>query len=252
MSDHYTGGAYWATRRGARSDYKVPLVLNALAAAGIGLRDEMSVLEVGCGNGAFLWPFSEAVAQNGVRPVLHGIDIAANAIDEAQQVGGANPPRFICSSLESHPGEYDLVLAIDVVEHVPCPLTFLSELRRFAPTLLLHLPIEHSILHLMTRRPTASYRAYRHIHFFSLESARLLIQEAGWQVKGVRHSAADAATLKLQSSPLLRVARSARYLAYKAMPRATTIVAGGSVMVWCERSGSSPAVPSSSVDVLRE
>jgi SAM-dependent methyltransferase len=236
VSEHYTGGAYWANRRGSRSDYKVPLVLNALAAAGIELRDGMPVLEVGCGNGAFLWPFSDAVAEKGFRPVLRGIDIAANAIEEAQQGSGANPPQFACDSVDSHQGEYDLVLAIDVVEHVPCPVTFLSGLRRFAPTLLLHLPIEHSVLHLLARRPTASYHAYRHIHFFSLETARLLIEEAGWRVMGVRHSAADPATLGLRAPALLQFARRARYLAYKAMPGMTTIVAGGSVMLWCERS----------------
>lgn len=236
MTKHYTDGSYWANREGFRSEYKVPLILAAIEQAGVKLDDSTRVLEVGCGNGAFLWPFSDVLAESGIRPRLEGIDIAANAITEAQQSAGENPPVFACTTLESHESNYDVALLIDVVEHVPCPVDFLTSVRRVAPLMFLHLPIEHSFLHLVTRRPTASYHAYRHIHFFSLETARLLVEDAGWRIRHVRHSAADVATLRLPAGMLLRIGRFARYLAYKAMPSCTALAAGGSVTFVCDRS----------------
>lgn len=236
MTTHYTDGSYWAKRQGFRSDYKVPLILAAIEQAGVKLDDSTRILEVGCGNGAFLWPFSDTVAESGIRPRFEGIDIAANAIAEAQQLSGANPPVFACKTLDSHDSSVDMALLIDVVEHVPCPVDFLASVRRVAPLMLLHLPIEHSFLHLATGRPTASYHAYRHIHFYSLETARLLIEDTGWRIRHVLHSAAHAATLRLPAPVWLRFGRCARYLAYKLMPRSTAIAAGGSVTFVCDRS----------------
>jgi len=235
MTKHYTDGSYWATRKGFRSEYKVPLLLAAIEKAGVELKDSTRILEVGCGNGSFLWPFSEAIAKLGVRPRLEGIDIADNAISEARQTSGDNPPAFECTTLDDYDSSHDIVLLIDVVEHVPCPLDFLTSARRLAPLMLLHLPIEHSFLHLLTGRPTASYRAYRHIHFFSLETARLLIEDAGWRIRYIRHSAADPVTLRLPASMLMKIGRFARYAAYKAMPGCTALAAGGSVTFVCER-----------------
>jgi len=235
MTTHYTDGSYWASRKGFRSEYKVPLLLAAMEQAGVKLEDSTRILEVGCGNGAFLWPFSETVAKLGVRPHFEGIDIADNAISEARQTSGANPPAFTCTTLDAYDSSHDIVLLIDVVEHVPCPLDFLTSVRRLAPLMFLHLPIEHSFLHLLTGRPTASYQAYRHIHFFSLETARLLIEDAGWRIRHIRHSAADPATLRLPASMFLQIGRFARYLAYKAMPLCTALAAGGSVTFVCDR-----------------
>jgi SAM-dependent methyltransferase len=235
MTKHYTDGSYWANRKGFRSEYKVPLILAAIEQAGVKLDDTTRILEVGCGNGAFLWPFSEVLARSGIRPRLEGIDIAANAITEAQQLAGENPPMFACTTLDSHESSYDIALLIDVVEHVPCPVDFLVSVRRVAPLIFLHLPIGHSFLHLVAGRPTASYHAYRHIHFFSLETARLLIEDAGWRIRHVRHSAADTATVRLPATKLLRIGRFARYLAYRAMPLFTALAAGGSVTFVCDR-----------------
>lgn len=235
MTEHYTDGSYWSKRKGFRSAYKVPLLIAAMKQSGVKLEDSTRILEVGCGNGAFLLPFSEAVARLGVRPRLMGIDIAENAIMEARQSAGENPPVFECVTLEAHESNYDIALLIDVVEHVPCPVDFLAQVRRLAPLMFLHLPIEHSVLHLAVGRPTASYRRYRHIHFFSLETARLLIEDAGWRIREVRHSAADIATLRLPANFLLQIGRVARYLAYKAMPRFTSLAAGGSVTFVCDR-----------------
>jgi hypothetical protein len=232
---HYTDGTYWNQRKGFRSDYKVPLLTKTMEQAGVAIRDNTRIVEVGCGNGAFLWPFSESLAQRNVFPELHGIDIAENAIVEARASSGLNPPTFSCTTIEQHSAEYDIALLVDVLEHVPCPFEFLTHAGRLAPVLFIHLPIEHSFLHLLTHRPTASYRAYRHLHFFSIESATLLLEAAGWRIVTLRHSAADSATLRLPASRLLMWSRYLRYLAYKAAPGFTAIACGGSVTFACAR-----------------
>jgi hypothetical protein len=206
-----------------------------MASAEVDLKTGTRVIEIGCGNGSFLFPFSEALSAMGIRPVFTGIDIAANAISEACQSTGSNPPIFSCITLDAHRSEHDIALLIDVVEHVPSPVEFLASAQRIAPVMLIHLPIEHSVLHLMSGRPTASYRAYRHIHFFSRETARLLIEDAGWQIVHEQHSAADTATLNLPAPWWLRIGRYVRFLAYMMAPQWTSLVSGGSVTFVCKR-----------------
>ena len=95
--------------------WELPYVVEALRATGA-----RSVLEVGCGSGHFL-----ALARDaGISAV--GVDINVDAIAAAQSKGLHASTRTLNELLNS--GErYDAVVAFQVLEHIPRPHDFLTE-----------------------------------------------------------------------------------------------------------------------------
>jgi SAM-dependent methyltransferase len=140
-----------------------------------------SVLEVGCGTGAVL----AELGRRGVGTNHEGVDLAA---PDAHVDPGATH-----LSLKEYDGEklpcpanhFDLVYASHVVEHVPHPRLFLSEIARVTKRLVyLEVPCE---LHLRTRHSDIQNTLkIGHINSFSPESFALLCQTAGLKVLDIR------------------------------------------------------------------
>lgn len=90
----------------------------------------MNVLEIGCGDGGNLLPFSERGCE------VVGVDMAECRINDAKRFfeeAGAKG-RFIASDvfemkdIEHH---FDLIICHDVIEHIMDKASFLSKLRKF-------------------------------------------------------------------------------------------------------------------------
>lgn len=91
----------------------------------------MRVLEIGCGEGGNLEPFAEAGCS------VTGVDIVEQRIEQARTFFAQDGAKgtFICADASTLGPEFtasfDLVLAHDVIEHVPDKAAFLSAARRF-------------------------------------------------------------------------------------------------------------------------
>lgn len=200
-----------------------------------------SAVEIGCGNGGFLIPFTQWAAKQGQTPLLYGTDIASNAIAEAKQRPTAIPVQYLLCDVDEFEPVCDYVLVMDVIEHVDAPTVFLRSCRRVGKVLVLHVPIEHSLLHSLVRRPTTSYHSFRHIHFFSVETVEVALRESGWRPLGHTFTAGSRSSLTLKTWWGLKFLRYLRFLAYQIAPRFTSLIAGGSVTFVCERA--EPAAP---------
>jgi 2-polyprenyl-3-methyl-5-hydroxy-6-metoxy-1,4-benzoquinol methylase len=92
-------------------------------------RAPSEILEVGCGEGFVLSALREA----GVSCPMHGIDFSESAIAEAQRrVPDATFSVEDANTLANDGRRYDLVLMIEVLEHLPDPQRMLSLLERLA------------------------------------------------------------------------------------------------------------------------
>ena len=80
------------------------------------------ILDLGCGSGALL----ERLAGMGYRQ-LTGVDIRPPAVTAAIRVEQADLDQF---RLDAPDGSFDLVLAVEVIEHIENPGLFLAELAR--------------------------------------------------------------------------------------------------------------------------
>jgi 2-polyprenyl-3-methyl-5-hydroxy-6-metoxy-1,4-benzoquinol methylase len=148
------------------------------------------LLDVGCDTGVFLRTARE---EFGMVPI--GIDVAARAVAAARQEG-----------IEAYQGLLDeapaqltglpLITAIDVIEHVPDPGTFLKQIRsRLAPDGILYLetPNIRSAVYALGRALShviASSRSGmiqrlfppQHVQYFTTHSLRRIASEAGLEV----------------------------------------------------------------------
>jgi SAM-dependent methyltransferase len=230
---HYAGGDYWRDRLTESSDFKVSLALRAMSRAGVAVEEGFRGTEVGCGNGAFLFPLRDALHQKLDDFRLTGLDISPDAIDHAcSRATELGEPRlsFRLVSDERPTDRSDVVFLMDVVEHVRNPYEFLEDVRSKCSRVVLHLPLEQSLAHALLRKPTKSHETFRHIHFFSLETALLMIRECGYDVDATQFTAASPEILRLGGSIALKALRSVRYLCYRVAPKQSAMLMGGSVM----------------------
>jgi 2-polyprenyl-3-methyl-5-hydroxy-6-metoxy-1,4-benzoquinol methylase len=95
------------------------------------LADPSSVLDVGCGEGVLVQRW--AALLHGKRMV--GVDLEEESLQAGWSARAAPNLQFVVGSAERLPfadGEFDLVSAIEVLEHVADPARALAEMRRCA------------------------------------------------------------------------------------------------------------------------
>jgi 2-polyprenyl-6-hydroxyphenyl methylase/3-demethylubiquinone-9 3-methyltransferase len=117
-------------------DFKPLHQLNPVRLAFVAERVELagaSVLDVGCGGGIL----SESLARAGAK--VTGIDMADNVLTVArlhQQVSNLPDIRYAHSSAEqlaaTETGRYDVVTCMEVLEHVPDPVSLIGACARLA------------------------------------------------------------------------------------------------------------------------
>lgn len=141
-----------------------------------------SVAEVGCGAGAVL----AALQQRLPTAKLQGWDIAPAAERFWSHHSGIQFTRgdFLAAQHEA----FDLVLLLDVIEHVANPHDFLTRLRPHGAHLVLHFPLDLSVASVLRETPLLKQRrGVGHIHYFTRGLALELLAECGYVVVAERY-----------------------------------------------------------------
>lgn len=139
-----------------------------------------TVCDVGCGAGEVLRQLQKSL---GSECKLYGYDISPQAIDLAKS--GANERLHFCladfCSLDG--AWFDLVLALDVIEHVEDYQGFLRRLRTKAEYKIFHIPLDISVQTVLRKNGLLKRRQlYDHLHFFSKEMALQALRDAEYEV----------------------------------------------------------------------
>ncbi|MGA9828527.1 MAG: class I SAM-dependent methyltransferase [Rhodanobacteraceae bacterium] len=94
---------------------RIPAILRCVT-----LQTDARILDVGCGNG----PLASYVAQN--IGEYHGIDFSEAFVQQAQAIAAAKglanchfQVADVVRFIDSRPGQFDAVFALDISEHVP-------------------------------------------------------------------------------------------------------------------------------------
>jgi SAM-dependent methyltransferase len=136
--------------------------------------------EIGCGAGEVLRQLQLQLPEG---PHFYGYDISPDAIALCRQREN-DRLHFACADLlttETKP--FDLLLCLDVVEHVEDYLGFLRRLRPKATHHLFHIPLEMSAQNVFRCRPIFVGRATAgHLHYFMKDTALLTLQDAGYTI----------------------------------------------------------------------
>ncbi len=232
-SDYYTSDEFWKNNLGKSSSFKVKVVDALLKKSSLDLPRFLNVAEIGCGDGAFLLPLASLLKDKGVEFKIVGYDISQMAIEQAKSNNYFSDSHvsFHVAPVEDIPHNLDIIFCIDVLEHVENPWEILRGLAGKSQYLILHLPIEQSLGHWITGACTRSNKAYNHIHFFSWESARLMLKESPFEIVDFQITGATNFILTFNSGNFIKkFIHWIRYVAYKFSPQITSAFSGGSVM----------------------
>jgi SAM-dependent methyltransferase len=178
-SELYTGGRYASLHpawHAEDSAYKAGKVHELLTRNGVRPR---SVCEVGCGAGGILRELHDRLPSD---VTYSGWDIAPRAIELAAENATERLSFRLGDFLAESEDEHDLILAMDVVEHVENQLDFLRRLR--APRLVLYVPLDLNAEN--AARPgrlTQERREVGHLAYFNKDLALALLEDSGWTVR---------------------------------------------------------------------
>jgi cyclopropane fatty-acyl-phospholipid synthase-like methyltransferase len=132
---------------------------------------------VGCGCGAILLALHSQLPNT----VFDGYDISPQAISmaERQQFSSVS---FHCGDFLKCHRTFDVVLLMDVVEHIEDCFTFLRTIRRSAKSVIVHFPLDMSAYGVLRGAPMSARSGDGHIHYFSKDTALSTMEECGYEI----------------------------------------------------------------------
>ena len=177
MKDIYTDGDYLAknpTWHVEHSGYKAAQVMKLIE------RNRLSpqtVAEVGCGAGEILNLLHQKLPS---QVEFDGYEISPQAFALCQE--RAKPRlRYHCTDFLAEPGGHDLILCLDLIEHIPDYLGFLQKLAPKGKHKIFRFPLDLSWMALWKMDLRARYTV-GHIHYFTKEIALAALKDTGFEV----------------------------------------------------------------------
>jgi len=139
-----------------------------------------TVCEIGCGAGEILKQLQSSMPDD---TEFSGYEISPQAF-ALGQLRENERLHFYCEDLIKADRPYfDLLLCIDVFEHVQDYIGFLRDLRSKARYKLFHIPLDMSAQWVMRGRPILREREQAgHLHYFMKDTALAALRDAGYQV----------------------------------------------------------------------
>ena len=138
-----------------------------------------SIVEVGCGAGGILASLQVILPEVD----FTGFDIAPDASKFWEKHEKRGIKFSVSDFLIEQTSYFEVLLLLDVIEHVPNPFDFLASLMGRADYYVFHIPLDLSAMSVARERPLLLVREkVGHIHYFTKGLALSLIQESGFQV----------------------------------------------------------------------
>lgn len=188
----------------------------------------VNLAEVGCGSGAILGQLRDQ--KYGGRKLV-GFDISPDA-EKFWPRYASESVTFVRADFLKCAETYDLILMIDVFEHVPDYIGFLASLNDRARYFVFHIPLDMHAQGVVRETQIRARELRGHIHYFSKATALATLKDCGYDVIDWFYT---ATALELQSAalgPQTHVVNFFRRLLYPIAPNfAVNLLGGYSMMV---------------------
>lgn len=186
-----------------------------------------SICEVGCGSGEILRNLS---LKNNYRSVkFSGYEISKDAFNLCKKLETDNINFFKEDFLKVNK-TFDILLCIDVFEHVENYMEFISSIRNKAEYKIFHIPLDISLNSLISGGLVRARHTVGHLHYFTADTAVETLKDCNYeiidQIFTQSFSAPGITSLKT------KLANIPRHVLYKISPNlASTLLGGVSLMV---------------------
>lgn len=140
-----------------------------------------SIYDVGCGAGQILVDLQDKI--NG-DVSLAGFDISPQAIEIAKPHENIRLKFYNADFLTSEATPPDVLLLLDVFEHVPDYIGFLDRLRKKSDWVVFHIPLDFCARSVLRRSYYMIYMRenFGHLHYFSKETALATLSDLGFEI----------------------------------------------------------------------
>lgn len=181
-----------------------------------------SIVDIGCGTGGVLEGIADALRGT----ELVGYDPSSHAVEMIERSDRVELRVGTPKDIHEH---YDLLLCLDVFEHVEDYIGFLRSLRPIADWFMFHIPLDVSAQSVVRERPLLAERStIGHLHYFTRGTALATLETAGFEIF------CDRLLLPYDMPnrrPRTRIANIPRNLGRHFAPQLSARILGGSTLL---------------------
>ena len=149
-----------------------------------------TICELGCGAGDVLRFLKASYPNSG----LYGYDISPHAATFwiNSQGEGDNIFFTLGDFHQINTLSYDILMMLDVFEHVYNPFSFLEKTRKYAKKFIFHIPLDLSAFSVARKMPLLNaHRNVGHLHFYTKDLALEILRDAGYKIIDWRYTGAS-------------------------------------------------------------
>jgi predicted TPR repeat methyltransferase len=181
LTRRYVDGSYMEEVKGwhaGDSAWKASKILEMIERHGL---TPKTVYDIGCGVGEVLVELQRCMPDD---VTFRGYDISPQATSIAREKQDERLEFLNEDFLVARAAPPDLLLLLDVFEHVPDYLGFLEALKDRARWFIFHIPIDLSVQSINHRSATVleKRRKYGHLHAFTRDMALATLADTGYEV----------------------------------------------------------------------
>jgi SAM-dependent methyltransferase len=176
----YLDGEYLARNPGwhvEESSWKARLILSMLQRNHLAPK---TICDVGCGTGEVLKQLQESLDGE---CIFWGYDISPQALELATSRANERLHFNLMNSGEEQENFFDLILVLDVIEHLEDYFSFLRQLKGRSRQKIFHIPLDLSMQTVFRKNALLKRRErYAHLHYFTKETALQALKDTGYEV----------------------------------------------------------------------
>lgn len=157
------------------SPWKTQQILKGIERCGL---SPQSIAEVGCGAGEILVQLSKHLAS----ATFTGYELSPQGFALCKE-RESSKIHYHNTDISTTDQQFDLLLCIDVFEHIEDYFTFLRTLSDKAHTFIFHVPLDMNVQMVARSKPILGVRSkVGHIHYFSKDTALGTLKDCGFEI----------------------------------------------------------------------
>lgn len=176
----YLDGEYLAKNPGWHAEeasWKARLILSMLQQNHLAPK---TICDVGCGTGGVLEHLQKSLDKE---CTFWGYDISPQALQLAKSRANERLHFQLIDSGEEKEKLFDLILALDVIEHVEDYFSFLRQLKAKSHHKIFHIPLDLSVQTVLRKKALLKRREmHAHLHYFTKETALETLKDTDYEV----------------------------------------------------------------------